>query len=72
MVGERGLAALLYRADWARLCLSGEMRGLDESLISAMSHMMPNGPGRLRNRPACAPYVIFCEAALPRPRLSLA
>lgn len=29
MVDEPELVALLHRADWTRLCLSGEVRGLD-------------------------------------------
>src|SRR5215470_2905172 len=29
MPGKRELVALLYRADWTRLCLSGEVHGVD-------------------------------------------
>ena len=29
MAGKRELVALLYRADWTRLCLSGEVHGVD-------------------------------------------
>jgi len=32
MLAERELVALLYRADWTRLCLSGEVSGVDETL----------------------------------------
>ena len=32
MAGKRELVALLYRADWTRLCLSGEVHGVDASV----------------------------------------
>ncbi|HEX8005434.1 MAG TPA: hypothetical protein VF482_03300, partial [Trebonia sp.] len=34
MIGERELVALLYRADWTRLSLSGEVYGSDERVLS--------------------------------------
>jgi hypothetical protein len=37
MVDQRDLVALLHRADWTRLCLSGEVRGVDESMFSMLS-----------------------------------
>lgn len=65
MVGERELVALFYRADWARLCLSGEMRGLDECLISAMSHMMPNGPGPSEEPAGMRPICHLLRSRIP-------
>jgi hypothetical protein len=47
MIGERELIALLYRADWTRLSLSGEVYGIDERLLSTImpihTHMADSG-----------------------------
>jgi hypothetical protein len=37
MTGEQELVALLYRADWTRLSLSGTVRGVDEPTFSMLS-----------------------------------
>jgi hypothetical protein len=37
MLGERELVALLYRADWTRLSLSGEVYGFDERVGSMLT-----------------------------------
>jgi hypothetical protein len=34
MIGDQDLIALLHRADWTRLWLSGEVRGVDEPRFS--------------------------------------
>jgi hypothetical protein len=39
MLAERELVALLYRADWTRLCLSGEVSGVDEQLLTMITHV---------------------------------
>ena len=43
MVDERGLVALLHRADWRRLSLSGEVRGGGEPWISVVTETLPPG-----------------------------
>jgi hypothetical protein len=43
MVGERDLIALLHRADWTRLSLSGEVRGVDEPMFSMLSYANSRG-----------------------------
>ena len=45
MVGERDLIALLHRADWTRLCLSGAVRGADEPRFSVFSWSDSRRPG---------------------------
>jgi hypothetical protein len=47
MIDERGLVALLYRADWRRLSLSGEVRGAGVAWISVVSEMTWQRPGGL-------------------------
>jgi hypothetical protein len=44
MVDERGLVALLYRADWRELSLSGEVRGGREPGISVVTEQWQGGP----------------------------
>ncbi len=39
MLAERELVALLYRADWTRLRLSGEVSGVDEPLLSMITRV---------------------------------
>jgi hypothetical protein len=39
MLAERELVALLYRADWTRLYLSGEVSGVDEPLLTMITHV---------------------------------
>ncbi len=39
MVAERELVALLYRADWTHLCLSGEVSGIDEPLLAVITQV---------------------------------
>jgi hypothetical protein len=39
MLAERELVALLYRADWTRLCLSGEVNGVDETSLTMITHV---------------------------------
>jgi len=43
MIDERGLIALLYRADWRRLSLSGEVSGGSMPLISVITETLPPG-----------------------------
>jgi hypothetical protein len=45
MVDERGLVALLYRADWRELSLSGEVSGGSVPLISVVTYSRPSRPG---------------------------
>jgi hypothetical protein len=44
MLAERDLIALLYRADWTRLSLSGEVSGIDEALLTMITHLSADGP----------------------------
>lgn len=45
MVDERGIVALLYRADWRRLSLSGEVHGRRPPLMSLLAgEPRPGGP----------------------------
>jgi hypothetical protein len=47
MIDERGLVALLYRADWRELSLSGEVRGGREPwtwVVSDLGRLRPGGP----------------------------
>src|SRR6266568_778210 len=37
MPAKRKLVALLYRADWTRLCLSGEVHGVDRSVNTVLT-----------------------------------
>jgi hypothetical protein len=37
MTGKRELVALLYRADWTRLCLSGEVHGPGEPMMAGVT-----------------------------------
>jgi hypothetical protein len=39
MLAERELVALLYRADWTRLGLSGEVSGVDETSLTMITHV---------------------------------
>ena len=41
MTSKQELVALLYRADWTRLCLSGEVHGASEPLITDLIEMRP-------------------------------
>jgi hypothetical protein len=43
MVDERGIVALLYRADWRRLSLSGEVRGRRPPLVSLAEELRSGG-----------------------------
>src|SRR5215469_14397043 len=43
MAGKRELVALLYRADWTRLSLAGEVHGVDESVPTVVTK---TGAGR--------------------------
>lgn len=40
MLAARELVALVYRADWTRLSLSGEVSGLEEPLITVITHLL--------------------------------
>lgn len=63
MVDERGLVALLYRADWRRLSLSGEVRGGREPLtwvVGEVGQMRPGAPGAWVPPPSPPPGV-FAE-----------
>jgi hypothetical protein len=44
MLAERELVALLYRADWTQLCLSGEVSGVDETLLTTITHVRAGRP----------------------------
>jgi hypothetical protein len=57
MASEQDLIALLHRADWTRLCLSGEVRGVDEDAEHGLTLLVAPGkrfreelPGRRQVR----------------------
>ena len=50
MVDERGLVALLHRADWRELSLSGEVRGGREPGISVITEQWQRGRSRRLRR----------------------
>ena len=58
MTSKQELVALLYRADWTRLCLSGEVHGAGEPLITDLIEMQPGRD---------APFPPFPKAPPPEP-----
>jgi hypothetical protein len=60
MTGEQELVALLYRADWARLSLSGRVRGIDESTFSTLT--VTEGRRPKRGEPFPPPFPPFSFA----------
>jgi hypothetical protein len=44
MVAEQDLVALLYHADWTRLCVSGEVSGTDEPLLAMITRVRAEHP----------------------------
>jgi hypothetical protein len=65
MAAERELVALLHRADWTRLCLSGEVSGIDEPVVTMITDA---GAG---HHEAAGPFPPFSfESTGPRPHLT--
>jgi hypothetical protein len=59
MLGERELVALLYRADWTRLSLSGEVHGDDERLVSLVTFLQTHRADSDEPTPPFPPFPPF-------------
>ena len=59
MPGKRELVALLYRADWTRLCLSGEVHGVDASVPTVVTETGPRKDVPFPPFPKAPPFETF-------------